>query len=72
MLFRSAQRPKALVHGYPHAFVPMLPDQFFVKSPAFTSENQVFISGMNSIRSRAEEIMLHELVYTEEVEDADS
>ena len=31
-----------------------------------------WVGKMNSIRSRAEEIVLHELIYTEEAEDADS
>ena len=36
------------------------------------TDQMEWVRRMNSIRSRAEEIMLHELVYTEEVEDADS
>ena len=36
------------------------------------SDQMAWVARMNSIRSRAEEIVLYELVYTEEVEDADT
>ena len=36
------------------------------------SDQMAWIAHMNSIQSRAEEIVLHELVYTEEAEDADT
>ena len=36
------------------------------------SDQMAWVSRMYSIRSRAEEIILHELVYTEEAEDANS
>ena len=36
------------------------------------SDQMEWVRRMNSIRSRAEEIVLHELVYTEEAEDADT
>ena len=36
------------------------------------SDQMAWVGKMNSIRSRAEEIVLHELVYPEEAEDADS
>ena len=40
---------------------------------ALKAANQMeWVRRMNSIRSRAEEIVLHELVYTEEAEDADT
>ena len=40
---------------------------------ALKAANQMeWVRCMNSIRSRAEEIVLHELVYTEEAEDADT
>ena len=35
-------------------------------------DQMAWVGKMNSIRSRAEEIVLHELIYTEEAEDADS
>ena len=37
-----------------------------------TADQMAWVAQMNSIRSRAEEIVLHELVYTEEAEDADT
>ena len=37
-----------------------------------TAQQMEWVARMNSIRSRAEEIVLHELVYTEEAEDADT
>ena len=36
------------------------------------ADQMEWVRRMNSIRSRAEEIVLHELVYTEEAEDADT
>ena len=36
------------------------------------TDQMEWVRRMNSIRSRAEEIMLHELVYTEEAENADT
>ena len=36
------------------------------------ADQMAWVSRMNSIRSRAEEIVLHELVYAEEAEDADT
>ena len=40
---------------------------------ALKAANQMeWVRRMNSIRSRAEEIVLHELVYSEEAEDADT
>ena len=36
------------------------------------ADQMAWVGKMNSIRSRAEEIVLHELVYPEEAEDADS
>ena len=40
---------------------------------ALKAEDQMaWVGKMNSIRSRAEEIVLHELIYTEEAEDADT
>jgi len=36
------------------------------------TDQMEWVRRMNSIRSRAEEIMLHELVYTEEAKDADT
>ena len=36
------------------------------------ADQMAWVARMNSIRSRAEEIVLHELVYTEEAEDADT
>ena len=36
------------------------------------ADQMEWVRRMNSIRSRADEIVLHELVYTEEVEDADT
>lgn len=36
------------------------------------SDQMEWVRRMNIIRSRAEEILLHELVYTEEAEDADT
>ena len=36
------------------------------------SDQMAWVARMNSIRSRAEEIVLHELVYLEEAEDADT
>ena len=36
------------------------------------ADQMEWVRRMNSIRSRAEEIVLHELIYTEEAEDADS
>ena len=36
------------------------------------SDQMAWVAQMNSIRSRAEEIVLHELIYTEEGEDADT
>ena len=36
------------------------------------AQQMEWVARMNSIRSRAEEIVLHELVYTEEAEDADT
>ncbi len=36
------------------------------------SDQMAWVGRMNSIRNRAEEIVLHELVYTEEAEDADT
>ena len=42
-------------------------------SEALKATDQMeWVRRMNSIRSRAEEIMLHELVYTEEAKDADT
>lgn len=39
---------------------------------ALKAEDQMaWVGKMNSIRSRSEEIVLHELIYTEEAEDAD-
>ena len=35
-------------------------------------DQMAWVARINSIRSRAEEIVLHELVYTEEAEDADT
>ena len=37
-----------------------------------SSDQMAWVRQMNSIRSRAEEIVLHELVYPEEAEDADT
>ena len=40
---------------------------------AFKATDQMaWVARMNNIRSRAEEIVLHELIYTEEAEDADT
>ena len=40
---------------------------------ALKAEDQMaWVGKMSSIRSRAEEIVLHELIYTEEAEDADT
>ena len=36
------------------------------------ADQMAWVGKMNSIRNRAEEIVLHELVYAEEAEDADS
>ena len=36
------------------------------------ADQMEWVRRMNSVRSRAEEIVLHELVYTEEAEDADT
>ena len=36
------------------------------------TDQMAWVGKMNSIRSRAEEIVLHELIYTEEAEDADT
>ena len=36
------------------------------------ADQMAWVARMNSIRSRAEEIVLHDLVYTEEAEDADT
>ena len=36
------------------------------------TDQMAWVGKMNSIRSRAEEIVLHELIYTEEAGDADS
>ena len=36
------------------------------------TDQMAWAAHMNSIRSRAEEIVLHELIYTEEAEDADT
>ena len=36
------------------------------------SDQMAWVGKMNSIRSRAEKIVLHELIYTEEAEDADT
>jgi hypothetical protein len=36
------------------------------------ADQMEWVRRMNSIRSRAEEIVLHELIYTEEAEDADT
>ena len=36
------------------------------------SDQMEWVAHMNNIRSRAEELVLHELIYTEEVEDADT
>ena len=36
------------------------------------ADQMAWVGKMNSIRSRAEEIVLHELIYTEEAGDADS
>ena len=36
------------------------------------ADQMAWVARMNSIRSRAEEVVLHELVYTEEAEDADT
>ncbi len=36
------------------------------------SDQMAWVARMNNIRSRAEEIVLHELVYAEEAEDADT
>lgn len=36
------------------------------------ADQMEWVARMNSIRSRAEEIVLHELIYTEEAEDADT
>ena len=36
------------------------------------TDQMAWVAHMNSIRSRAEEIVLHELIYTEEAEDADT
>ncbi len=36
------------------------------------ADQMAWVGKMNSIRSRAEEIVLHELIYTEEAEDADT
>ena len=36
------------------------------------ADQMEWVRRMNSIRSRVEEIVLHELVYTEEAEDADT
>ena len=36
------------------------------------ADQMAWVARMNSIRSRAEEIVLHELIYTEEAEDADT
>ena len=37
-----------------------------------TADQMAWIGKMNSIRNRAEEIVLHELIYTEEAENADT
>lgn len=36
------------------------------------SDQMTWVSRMNSIRSRAEEIVFHELIYTEEANDANT
>ena len=36
------------------------------------ADQMAWVARMNSIHSRAEEIVLHELIYTEEAEDADT
>lgn len=36
------------------------------------TNQMAWVAQMNSIRSRAEEIVLHELIYSEEAEDADT
>ena len=36
------------------------------------ADQMAWVRRMNSVRSRAEEIVLHELIYTKEAEDADS
>ena len=36
------------------------------------ADQMAWVAQMNSIRSRAEEIVLHELIYTEEAEDANT
>lgn len=36
------------------------------------ADQMAWVRKMNSIRSRAEEIVLHELIYTEDAEDADT
>ena len=36
------------------------------------ADQMAWVGKMNSIRDRAEEIVLHELIYTEEAKDADS
>lgn len=36
------------------------------------ADQMTWVARINSIRSRAEEIVLHELIYTEEAEDADT
>ena len=36
------------------------------------ADQMAWVARMNNIRSRAEEIVLHELIYTEETEDADT
>ncbi|MBR1457064.1 MAG: TnpV protein [Oscillospiraceae bacterium] len=36
------------------------------------ADQMAWVARMNSIRSRAEEIVLHELIYTEEAENADT
>ena len=52
--------------------IRQMAEQESVTEALKAADQMAWVAQMNSIRSRAEEIVLHELVYAEEAEDADT